>query len=580
MTTPDDPAGTAIEYLYDVAIDPTSYERMLDFWEEMARGSPDEVSSSGGKFQSALADLSKHLGRADKVLAQTLQAPPDETAISAVGKMQRAATFAINASSRLVCVNAAAVQTLGMTAGARAADLPFEESDIERLLAETGRMLRRNAAARGIVCARTRATQRLVVVQLRLFRPVNDEAFILCVTSEIAWPAGFADQLQEAFSLSTTEIDLLRHLAEGHSVKDIADLRSRSLETVRVQVKSLLAKTGTRSQLELVRLALTTVEMLHDTEDELPTDAVTPAYVETQSLKLKDGRTLEYQCIGDPKGRSVLFLPMDFGFVRWPPAVEAEARRRHLRVIVPVRPGYGRSSALPPYCHCLNQLAADHLDLLDHLKVARAPILSLGDDSLLAIWLHDHAPHRFSAIFACAGTMPLTTRAQLDRMGKWHRFVIGAARYTPQLLPFVVKAGAAMARRVGKRQFFETIYAVSPADTATFALPDVRETLLQSSDVTLSDSFSAHEAFARELAAKATVDWTKPLEVLRSAAQRGLVVRFFNGEQDPQIPPETLREFQDDFGFVDFRTYPDAGQLVFYLKWRDVLGALEDHLGT
>lgn len=578
MSSTEDTAGTAIEYLYDVAIDPTSYERMLDFWEEMARRSNGEVSVAGEELQSALADLTKHLGRADRVLAQTLHAPPDETASSAVGKMQRAATFAINASARLVCVNAAAVQTLGVTAGARAQDLPFEEGGVERIVSETTRMLRGNAAARGIVCARSRATQRLVILHMRLFRPVNDEAFILCVTSEIAWPAGFAEQLQETFSLSATEIDLLRHLAEGHSVNDIADLRTRSPETVRVQVKSLLAKTGTRSQLELVRLALSTVEALHDAAVDLPTDATTQTFVETQSLRLKDGRTLEYLIIGAPKGRPVLFLPMDFGFVRWPPAAEAEARRRHLKVIVPIRPGYGRSTPLPPECHCLNQLASDHLDLLDHLKVSRAPILSLGDDSLLAIWLHGHAPHRFSGITACAGTVPLTTRDQFNRMGKWHRFVIGAARFTPQLLPFVVKAGAAMARRVGKRQFFQTIYEVSPADTATFALPDVRETLLLSSDVTLSDTFSAHEAFARELAAKATADWTKSMDSLRTAAERGLPIRFFNGEQDPQIPQATLNEFQEDFPFVDFRIYPDAGQLVFYLKWRDVLSTLDANL--
>lgn len=580
MTSLDDAGDTAIEYLYDVAIDPTSYERLLDFWEEMARGSHDTATGSETDLQSALADLSKHLGRADRVLGQTLHAPPDETAISAVGKIRGAAAFAINASGRLVCVNPAAVQTMGVTAGARALDLPFEDGDHERLLAETTRMLRGNAVATGIVCARARATQRLIIVHMRLFRPLNDEAFILCITSEIAWPTGFAEQLQQAFSLSGTEIELLRQLAEGHSVKDIADLRSRSPETVRVQVTSLLAKTGTRSLLELVRLALTTVEALHDASADLLSDAATLHYVETQNLRLKDGRTLEYLTLGDPNGRPVLFLPMDFGFVRWPPAAEAEARRRRLRVIVPIRPGYGRSRALAPDCNYLDQLASDHLDLLDHLKINRTPILSLGDDSLVAIWLHWHAPHRFLGIIACAGTMPLTTREQFDRMGKWHRFVIGAAKYTPQLLPFIVKAGAAMARRVGKQQFFETIYAASPADTATFALPDVRETLLQSSDVTLSETFSAHEAFARELAAKATADWSRPLESLRAFAERGQRIQFFSGEQDPQVPEQTLREFREDFPFIDFRVYPDAGQLVFYLKWRDVLSALEEQIGA
>lgn len=579
MKTSDDSPAQAIDYLYDVAIDPTSYERMLDFWESMApKAGDDQTDAQSQSSAGAMADLSRHLGRADKVLAQTLQSPPDETAAAAVGRVHHAASFAVNAAGRLIAVNAAAIQSLGVTTGALARDLPFEEGEVERILAEIMRMLRGNGAATSIVCVRARATQRLVIIQLRLFRPISDEAFVLGITSEISWPSGFSERLQQAFALSATEIDLLRHLTEGHSIRDIADLRSRSQETVRAQVKSLLSKTGTRSQLELVRLALATVEALHADGAVHAADAAQPDHIDTLSLTLKDGRSLEYLITGDPNGRPVLFLPMDFGFVRWPPAVEDEARRRHLKVIVPIRPGYGRSSPLPGGGNYLDRLSGDLLDLLDHLKVSRCPILTLGDDSLIALWLHMQASYRFTAIIACAGTMPLTTRDQFDRMGKWHRFVIGAGRFTPQLLPFVVKAGAAMARRVGKRKFFETIYEMSPADSATFALPEVSETLLHASDVTLSDGHSAHDAFARELAAKTTANWDKALRALRDGAERGFPLLFFNGEQDPQIPLETLAEFRADFPFVDFRLYPDAGQLVFYLKWRDVLDALEKHV--
>lgn len=577
MTPAHDSPTSAIDYLYDVAIDPTSYERMLDFWEDMARQS-DGTGNGAAEVDTVMADLSRHLGRADKVLAQTLLAPPDETSDAAVGRILHAASFALNAAGRVVAVNAAAVQSLGVTIGAHAADLPFDDGEAEHVLAELARMMRGNGASTSIICVRARATHRLIIIQLRLFRPLSDEPFVLGVTSEISWPAGFADRLSEAFGLTTTEIDLLRQLAEGHSIRDIADLRSRSHETVRAQVKSLLSKTSTRSQLELVRLALATVEALQGEDTGTKPTVALPELVEPRTLSLRDGRSLEYLVTGDPNGRPVLFLPMDFGFVRWPPAAEDEARRRHLKIIVPIRAGYGRSSPVTGGGNYLDRIARDLLELLDHLKVARCPIMSLGDDSLIALWLHVHAAYRFSAIIACAGTMPLTTRDQFDRMGKWHRFVMGASKFTPQLLPFVVKAGAAMARRVGKRKFFETIYEMSSADSATFALPEVRETLLQGSDVTLSDVHSAHDAFARELAAKTTADWDKAIVTLRSAAQRGTPVLFFNGEQDPQIPMETLREFREDYPFVDFKVYPDAGQLVFYLKWRDVLDALEKHL--
>ena len=72
------------------------------------------------------------------------------------------------------------------------------------------------------------------------------------------------------------------------------------------------------------------------------------------------------------------------------------------------------------------------------------------------------------------------------------------------------------------------------------------------------------------------MDWETPLRMMEAAATSGtLKVQFYNGEQDPQIPPKTLAEFAEEYSWISFRTYPDAGQLVFYLKWRDVLTDLE-----
>lgn len=182
-----DASTAAIEHLYDVAIDPTSYERMLDFWEDMVRRPAREKSEAVGAIvNTAMADISKHLERADKVLGQTLMAPPDETAQTAVANIRHAATSAINAAARLISVNAAATQSLGVTAGARVSDLPFEDGEVERLAQETIRMLRGNVAANAVVCLRARSTERLVIAHLRLFRPLTAEAFVLCITSEIS----------------------------------------------------------------------------------------------------------------------------------------------------------------------------------------------------------------------------------------------------------------------------------------------------------------------------------------------------------------------------------------------------------
>lgn len=59
----------------------------------------------------------------------------------------------------------------------------------------------------------------------------------------------------ELFNLTRSEQDVCQLLAEGDQINTIADKRSTAPETVRSQVKSVLAKTQTSRQVDLVRLA-------------------------------------------------------------------------------------------------------------------------------------------------------------------------------------------------------------------------------------------------------------------------------------------------------------------------------------
>jgi DNA-binding CsgD family transcriptional regulator len=60
--------------------------------------------------------------------------------------------------------------------------------------------------------------------------------------------------LSEAFSLSPAEANVASRLAGGFSPEEIADQLQLSRETVRNQIKSIFAKTGTHRQGELIAL--------------------------------------------------------------------------------------------------------------------------------------------------------------------------------------------------------------------------------------------------------------------------------------------------------------------------------------
>lgn len=61
---------------------------------------------------------------------------------------------------------------------------------------------------------------------------------------------------QELFGLTAAEQHICQLLSEGHNANGISEIRDTGKETVRGQIKSVLEKTGTHKQSELVRLAV------------------------------------------------------------------------------------------------------------------------------------------------------------------------------------------------------------------------------------------------------------------------------------------------------------------------------------
>jgi pimeloyl-ACP methyl ester carboxylesterase len=293
-----------------------------------------------------------------------------------------------------------------------------------------------------------------------------------------------------------------------------------------------------------------------------------------QSLILPDDRRMEYLILGDANGKPCLFFPLDYGLVRWPADAEAEAAAMGVKIVVPIRPGYRKSTALAKGISQIDTHVADLLLLMDHLGIETAPVISLGGDFHFTVALYNAHPTRVTAAIAAAGVLPLHTSEQYERMDKWHRFILAGARYTPHLLPFMVKAGFALARRVGKRGFVHAVYGKSTADVSTFEIPQVYEAMVCGSDVCLSDTHSSHDSFSREVIAHETYDWKENVEALKDR----IPVHFFNGLQDPQVPPETLADHQRNYPWIDFHVYPDAGQLLFFLKWRNVLSLTNRYL--
>jgi DNA-binding CsgD family transcriptional regulator/PAS domain-containing protein len=120
---------------------------------------------------------------------------------------------------------------------------------------------------------------------MQVSRPSGRRAFALMVSPLLDTPPGSAageavsvafigdpdagavtttEVLEQLYSLTHAEAELVRMLAEGRSLEQVAAARSVTMNTVRSQLKQVFSKTDTNRQGDLVRLVLTGVSSFHD----------------------------------------------------------------------------------------------------------------------------------------------------------------------------------------------------------------------------------------------------------------------------------------------------------------------------
>lgn len=127
---------------------------------------------------------------------------------------------------------------------------------------------REGGAVRSIPVPATEDAPALVAHVIPIRRQAHDifaRATALFVATPLATPAApHVDLLCGLFDLTPAEDRVARAFAEGHSVESAAGALGVSQETIRSQLKSVMAKTGTTRQAELARLlAGTTSFPLH-----------------------------------------------------------------------------------------------------------------------------------------------------------------------------------------------------------------------------------------------------------------------------------------------------------------------------
>ncbi len=557
-----------VERIYDIVVAPDRLEQMLDSWNARL------AATRGARRYGVLEEprVLAHIERTEIVLRQLMAT--EGRSSGAAGdwvNTARAAALVVTRAGTVIAANPGARTSLGVDIGQTLADLPIEPADAEILTHEVVRL--GGTEKRDARMLRLRIAGQPMPILIRLVRAIagNDDHIGL-MTTVLTWPPSLTEMLKSTFDLTAAETEVLKDLALGHAVSEIAQRSRRSEATIRSHVAALLEKTATRSQIELVRLTLGLLDVAEQAlPGQVPGRRATLSDNTYQTLKLTDGRRLDYLVIGDPAGDPFMLMPSGIGFTRMLPAAERALEERNLRMIVPVRAGYGGSSPLPANRHVHDVTVADTMELMAHLGILRWPIWSLADDIRIAVEFACRHPERVSGIVGSGAELPARTQVHYQRMAKWSRFVAANARYAPRAMRYLALAFFGLARRVGQKRFVQLVMGSSAADLKAIEDEEVYAAMLRGSEISVSPSFTAHEAWAAEIVANLSKDWSERLR------QCPVPIALFHGIEDPFSPIETVREYAAEMPNITLVAYPERGQIL-YREWPDMLRVIERHL--
>lgn len=563
MTVDDQaPAGIdrdiIVDRIYEIALEPSTLDEFIDFWHDT--GLADELTDFDTAYRT-------HLQRGESFLQRSEMVGPDLSEY--LQPYHNLAAFIVRGSLLVEAANTGARSAFAVTVGKSLDQLDLPADIRSALIRTTQDILNRSKHSERILKAELASKTGAILFRIvRLADVVDNGPTALIVSTHFHWREKIGTLLGNVFQLTSAEQNVVRLLTEGQDTRSIAATRNTSEGTVRGQIKSIAAKMNLSSQKDIVRLVMALSEFPKDTSGEGAVDLSTPGltanWLESEvwrpfkSLSLPDHRTLTYHDMGPPSGHPVLLSHMGSCMVRWPKAMIGMAFERNLRVICPIRPGYGHSDDLDRQTDAFEGVRKDTSALLQALKIDRLPYVAQGTDFPFAADMIANQPDSVSELIGVGARPCLPGGEHVDGAGRWQRFFVSTAQNAPHLVQFASRAVMAMCKRIGPEAMLQQLCKDSPADLASLEIEEIKEVLVANISLMAGKSTNAARAFAREYIAFQT-DWSGNV-----MATRPIPVQIFLAQEDPTIDLRSLPRLQQAYPWMAFHVVPNAGLALMY----------------
>lgn len=549
-----------VDRIYEIALEPSTLEAFIDLWHET------DIAETISDFDTS---YKAHLKRGETFLQRGQTARPDlKEYLQPYGNH---AALVVLGSLIVEAANSGAQSAFGVRAGDSLDQLNLPPEMRTALIATMQDVLNKSEPSETILKAELATKGGAMLFRIvRIAEVLEDGPAALIISTHFHWREKIGELLGSVFQLTGAEQNVVRLLIEGLDTKSIATTRNTSEGTVRGQIKSITGKMNLRSQKDIVRLVMALGEFPKGTSAEGGTELAMPGlsthWLESEvwkpfkSLSATDDRTLTYHDMGPPTGDPVLYSHMGSCMVRWPRSMIRLAFERNLRIICPIRAGYGHSDNHDLRTNPFDAVRDDTVLLLESLGVSRLPYVVQGSDFPFAADLIAHRRDIVSELIGIGARPCLPGGLNMDGPGRWQKFFVSTARNAPHLVQFASQAVMAMCKRIGPEAMLRQLCKDSPADLTLLETEEMKQILVANISLMAGKSTNAARAFAREYIAFQE-DWSDS-----AMATSHMPVQIFLAQEDPTIDLSSLPKLQSAYPWMTFEVMQGAGLALIYQK--------------
>lgn len=561
-----------IESIYDITTNPNNFDEFLQLWEREFLQPNKAVNAADNheliqNSQKVGNSVESHFFRAFSILEMVNNEINYTPTLKQIVEADPQPTFILTANKKIAHINEAACGFLNCSKDLYFDDIPFsvdDQASVEKYVQEIDYIATEKVIA--FMQLSSEVKLKPVLFALSKFNDADSgEVYLRFSAVHSVWDDEIGKIIRTTFDLSEAEMDIAKKLVAGSRLSDIAVEKKRSINTVRTQSKSLFRKTNLKTQSELIRLFAMLQNYDYQEKDFAlehinPTLAIGALRKQNHNLVRPDGRNFYYEIYGDPHGEPVLFIHGGISGTKLPQNVINYLKKNKIKFISPHRAGFGYSDINPNKDKILH-FGEDIEALLDHENIDTCKLIGHHVGSYYAYYLGSKFGHRFSRIRIVGGAVPVTSLQQINEMTPRQRIITYTAKYTPKLLPFLLRASIAQIKKHGVESNVKAIYEDCEPDFALFNSAEAREAMVSGLRAShahgvgsvVTDAFYIFNGNWSELVENCTM----PID-------------YFHGSEDSTVPIHRVEEFLSRHGNMALNII-DGAQFILYKSPQKIL---------